>query len=66
MALKEAVYNGAVSLRYIDRILYDWTKKGIKTEADVNLEKQKFKKKKETPDIFNYDWLNDDKKDSDN
>lgn len=66
LALKEAVYNGAVSLRYIDRILYDWTKKGIKTEADVNLEKQKFKKKKETPDIFNYDWLNDDKKDSDN
>jgi len=66
LALKEAVYNGAVSLRYIDRILYDWTKKGIKTGADVNLEKQKFKKKKDTPDIFDYDWLNDDKKDSDN
>ncbi|MDD2181243.1 MAG: DnaD domain protein [Bacilli bacterium] len=63
LALKEAVYNGAVSLRYIDRILFDWTKKGIKTEADVMLEKKKFQKKKEKPDVFNYDWLNDEKTD---
>ena len=63
LALKEAVYNGAVSLRYIDRILFDWTKKGIKTEADVMLEKKKFQKKKEKPDVFNYDWLNDKKTD---
>ena len=34
-ALKEAVYNGATSIRYIDTILYEWSKKGIKTEEDV-------------------------------
>ena len=29
-ALKEAVLNNVTSLRYIDKILYDWKKKGIK------------------------------------
>jgi len=29
-ALKEAVYNGVNSLRYIDKILYEWQKKVIK------------------------------------
>ncbi len=66
LALKEAVYNGAVSLRYIDRILFDWTKKGIKTESDVMAEKQKFKTKKDNLDIFNYDWLNDEKTNKNN
>ncbi len=61
LALKEAVYHGAVSLRYIDRILFDWTKKGLKTESDVMAEKQKFKKQQETLEVFNYDWLNDEK-----
>ena len=27
-ALKEAVYNGATNLKYIDKILYEWHKKG--------------------------------------
>lgn len=60
LALKEAVYNGALSLRYIDRILFDWSKKGIKTKADVMKHKQKHQTKKEKVDIFDYDWLNDD------
>ena len=30
-ALKEAVYNGATSMRYIDTILYEWNKNNIKT-----------------------------------
>ena len=34
-ALKEAVYNGVNNLRYIDKILYDWGKKGYKTKEDV-------------------------------
>ena len=42
LALKEAVYNQASSLRYIDKIISEWTKKGIKTEEDV--EKQRFPK----------------------
>ena len=59
--LKEAVYNGANSLRYIEKILYDWKKKGYKSKEDVIDGKKKFKEsKKETKDIFHYDWLNDD------
>lgn len=59
-ALKEAVYNGAKNLRYIDKILYEWKNKGIKTKEDVLKDKQNFKKnntKKE--EMFDYDWLNE-------
>lgn len=59
-ALKEAVYNGVKNLRYIDKILYEWNNKGIKTKEDVLKDKQSFKKnntKKE--EMFDYDWLND-------
>lgn len=59
LALKEAVYNGAISIRYIDRIIYDWSKKGLKSAADVNAEARKFRKSKEVPEVFSYDWLND-------
>jgi len=59
--LKEAVYNGANSLRYIEKILYDWRKKGYKNKEDVINGKIKYKEsKKEVKDIFHYDWLNDD------
>jgi len=59
--LKEAVYNGANSLRYIEKILYDWRKKGYKNKEDVINGKIKYKEsKKESKDIFHYDWLNDD------
>lgn len=60
-ALKEAVYNGANSFRYIEKILYDWRKKGYKTKEDVINAKIKYREsKKEVKDIFHYDWLNDD------
>lgn len=62
LALKEAVYNQASSLRYIDKIISEWTKKGIKTEEDVEKQRIAFKQKKEPKqknDILNYDWLND-------
>ena len=37
LALKEAVLSQKLSLRYIDRILFDWKKKNIKTvEAEEN------------------------------
>ena len=48
-ALKEAVINGVSNLRYIDKIIYDWTKKGNK----VNTEEE-FKP------LFDYNWLDDD------
>lgn len=60
-ALKEAIYNGANSLRYIETVLYSWRKKGYKTKQDVQNGKTKIREsKKEEQDPFYYDWLNDD------
>ena len=59
-ALKEAVFNNVSSLNYIDKILIDWKKKGIKSVKDAELERQKFVTKKQAPkQVFEYDWLND-------
>lgn len=57
-ALKEAVLNGVSNLRYIDKILYEWNRKGIKNVSE--LQKQKENKPKKELDVFHYDWLNDD------
>lgn len=60
-ALKEAVYNGAASLRYIEKILYEWRKKGFKNKKDIMDDKAKYREsKKNTKEVFRYDWLNDD------
>ena len=63
-ALKEAIYNGVSSLKYIETILYNWRKKGYKTKAEVRDAKNKYyeskKEQKEEKEIFYYDWLNDD------
>ncbi len=60
-ALKEATFNGVNNLRYIDKILFDWNKKGYKTKKD--LENIKKNKKEENIEIFDYDWLNEKKED---
>ena len=46
-ALKEAVVSGACNLRYIDKIIYSWTKKGKPEE------------KEDYQELFDYDWLGD-------
>ena len=60
-ALKESLRcTGSANFRYIDRILYEWYKKGIKTIEDVEKNKQEFKKRKASnEELFDYDWLND-------
>lgn len=57
-ALKEAVFNGVNNFRYIDRILFEWNKKGIDTVDKISKYKKEFRKDTnvEVPD---YDWLND-------
>ena len=57
-ALKEAVFNGVNNFRYIDRILFEWNKKGIDTVEKISKYKKEFRKDTnvEVPD---YDWLND-------
>lgn len=59
-ALKEATYNGVSNLRYIDKILYEWKKKGINTKEDIEKNRNSFQSRKvESKPLFDYDWLND-------
>ena len=59
LALKEATYNGVSNLRYIDKIIYEWGKKGIKTKEDVEKNRKQFKNSNTTKkELFDYDWLN--------
>lgn len=58
-ALKEATYNGVSNLRYIDKIIYEWTKKGYKTVEDVNKNRYQKETKKENNDFFEYNWLDE-------
>ena len=54
-AVKEASLNGVTNLRYIDKILYDWGKQGIKKPSDIKKEIEH----EEVGTIYNCDWLND-------
>ena len=56
-ALKEATFNGVSSLRYIDKIIHEWTKKGFKTMQDVNNHLKN--RNSEVKEIKEYDWLNE-------
>lgn len=58
-ALKEATYNGVSNLRYIDKIIYEWNKKGYKTVEDVIKNKYKKEEKKDTSTFFEYNWLDE-------
>jgi len=61
-AIKEAVFSGVCNLRYIDKILYEWGKKGFKTARDVEKNRINFKEKqekKEKLELFEYDWFED-------
>ncbi len=63
-ALKEAIYNDVRNLKYIDRILYNWKIKGIKTKEDVLKNKKNFRKNtKPIEPIYDYNWLEDDSSD---
>lgn len=62
LALKEAIFNGSFTLRYIDAILNEWVKKGFKTEKEVDLylKKRKAPRIRKDEDFFDYNWLEDD------
>ena len=66
-ALREAVMSGKLNFRYIDRILFEWKKNGIKTIEQAKNHGQKFRQKQthkanikdEThqPTVPFYNWL---------
>ena len=55
-ALKEAVLNGVRSFKYIDKIVYEWSKKGIKNK--IKEEKQK-EEKTEDDSILDFEWFDE-------
>ena len=63
-AVKEATFNGVSNLRYIDKILYEWNKAGIKTKEDVEQNRKRHITKKEEEeepiDIVDFDWFEED------
>lgn len=58
-ALKEAVYNGVSSLRYIDKILYEWQKKGYKSYKDVEEGLIRRRNEEKSQELFDYNWLDE-------
>lgn len=55
-ALKEASLSNVHTVRYIDSILFTWTKKGYKNPSDI---KRKTTDKETVEAIYDYDWLNE-------
>jgi DNA replication protein len=50
-ALKEAILNGVTSFKYIDKIVYEWSKNGVR--------KRQAEEEKTLEEVFDYDWLDD-------
>ena len=53
-ALKEAVVNNVRNFKYIDKIIYEWTKKGIKNKI-----KDDNKKDTHEDDILDFEWFDE-------
>lgn len=47
-ALKEAILNNVRNFKYIDKIIYEWSKNGTK---------KRIKKEENKEELFDYDWL---------
>ncbi|WP_316569815.1 DnaD domain-containing protein [Neobacillus sp. YIM B06451] len=51
-ALREAVMSGKLNFRYIDRILFEWKKNGIKTIEQARSQSQKFRQRQQARQGF--------------
>jgi len=58
-AIKEATFNGVSNLRYIDKILFEWEKAGIKSVVDVENARKKRNSHKEHNEDINIDEIID-------
>lgn len=63
-ALKESMFSGVANLRYIDRILFEWEKSGIKSINDLKKKKNNNKSNDKSQDIdidiVDWNWFDDD------
>ena len=55
-ALRESILNNAPSIRYIDKILFEWNKKGYKSSNEITYKKQL---DDDVEEMYDYDWLNE-------
>ncbi len=58
-ALKKALFYNASDLRYIDKVLYDWKRKGYKTMDEVNNTNQNKVVESENKEFYDYINSND-------
>ena len=63
-AIKEAVFNHVINLKYIDKILYEWKKNNIKTIKDVEDNRKKRSSKKNDNskvdlEMVDWNWFDD-------
>ena len=56
-AINEAKYNGTCNIRYIDKVLNEWNKQGIKNPEQ--LEKFYTENEGKSVELFDYDWLDE-------
>nr|WP_227395301.1 DnaD domain-containing protein [Jeotgalibacillus aurantiacus] len=62
-ALREAVISNKLNFRYIDRILFEWKKKGIKSVEEIRKHSENFRKPAKKPEESSegpapfYNWL---------
>lgn len=60
-AFSIAINDGVYSVKYVDKILIDWSKRGIKTVSEINNNlSNENEELVTTPEIFDFDWLDDD------
>ena len=60
-AINEAKYNGTCNIRYIDKVLNEWNKKGIKNTNQLEEYLKNETSRHEEVKLFDYDWLEEDK-----
>ena len=57
-ALKETIFNGVNNLRYVDKILFEWNRKGIKKPSDID-KKRNVKDELKDDETYEYNWLDE-------
>lgn len=58
-AINEAKYNGTCNIRFIDKLLNEWNKKGIKSSKELKEYVENDVNTKNNVELFDYDWLDE-------
>ena len=58
-AINEAKYNGTCNIRYIDKVLNEWSKKGIKSSDELEKYLKNELEATKKIELFDYNWLDE-------